>query len=63
MADKYPERNYVPMYPKGHDKPPSDGQGKGNIGAHLDAPGNKGKGNNPKNYDEPGKAYPNNPKR
>lgn len=31
MADKYPERNYVPMYPKGHDKPVGDGGGKGNI--------------------------------
>lgn len=61
MPDKYPERNYVPMYPKGHDKPPSDGAGKGNVSPSRGTDQTQGKGQNSQDYGKPGTQYPNNP--
>ena len=54
MASGQPEKNYVPMFPKGNDSkkaPPSDGSGKGNI-APSQANPPRGKGSNPANYDK-----------
>lgn len=58
-TEKYPERNYVPMMPKGNDAkkaPPSDGSGKGNVAPILkNEP--RGKGGNAKNYGGPNENY------